>query len=73
MRVQYDEGIFWMWVAGICKWGCVNSSYKITYILKNIINSLTLLMLRMMLNIETYNVHKQISNYILDAFVSGHA
>ena len=30
-------------------------------------------MLRMLLNIETYNVHKQISNYILDAFVSGHA
>jgi hypothetical protein len=52
---------------------CVNSSYKISYLQKNIINSLTVPMLRMLLNIETYNVHKQISNYIVDAFVSGHA
>jgi len=52
---------------------CVNSSYKISYLHKNILNSLTLPMLRMLLNVETCNVHKQISNYILDAFVSGHA
>jgi hypothetical protein len=52
---------------------CVNSSYKTGYLQKNIINSLTQPMLKMLLNVETYNVHKQISNYILDAFVPGHA